>query len=141
MAPAADDEFGLREQRARGRRKAVDPVLADPDHGEPCASPLMEPPRETPSPARSRRHDGSKRAWRAASPTTPASTPLLSLAGATAHPAPAPIPQRIGGFGGAAGLADFLRAEKIGAVVDATHPFAARMSMNAAEACRRPRRR
>lgn len=61
---------------------------------------------------------------------------LLSLAGATAHPAPAPIPQRIGGFGGVAGLADFLRAEKIGAVVDATHPFAARMSANAVEACR-----
>ncbi len=66
----------------------------------------------------------------------PAVDPLLSFAGATAHPAPAPIPQRIGGFGGAAGLADFLRAENIGAVVDATHPFAARMSANAAEACR-----
>ncbi len=28
--------------------------------------------------------------------------PLLSLAGATAHPAQAPIPQRIGGFAGEA---------------------------------------
>ena len=62
--------------------------------------------------------------------------PLLSLAGATARPAPAPIPQRIGGFGGAKGLADFLRAERMHAVIDATHPFAARMSANAIEACR-----
>ncbi len=61
---------------------------------------------------------------------------ILSLAGATAHPAPAPIPQRIGGFGGVAGLAEYLRSEQIGAVVDATHPFAARMSANAVEACR-----
>jgi precorrin-6A/cobalt-precorrin-6A reductase len=59
----------------------------------------------------------------------------LSLAGATVKPAPAPIPQRIGGFGGATGLAEFLRSERIGAVIDATHPFAARMSANAFDAC------
>lgn len=34
------------------------------------------------------------------------------------------------------GLVAFLRAERIRAVVDATHPFAARMSRNAAQACR-----
>ena len=56
--------------------------------------------------------------------------------GATANPAPAPIPTRIGGFGGAVGLAAYLAAECIDAVVDATHPFAARMSANALEACR-----
>jgi precorrin-6A/cobalt-precorrin-6A reductase len=61
---------------------------------------------------------------------------ILSFAGATANPAPAPIPQRIGGFGGAVGLAAFLARERIGAVVDATHPFAARMSANAVAACR-----
>jgi precorrin-6A/cobalt-precorrin-6A reductase len=61
---------------------------------------------------------------------------VLSLAGATANPAPAPIPQRIGGFGGPEGLAAYLRAERIDAVVDATHPFAARMSANAVAACR-----
>jgi precorrin-6A/cobalt-precorrin-6A reductase len=43
---------------------------------------------------------------------------------------------RIGGFGGPAGLAAYLRAERVDAVVDATHPFAARMSANAAVACR-----
>ena len=62
--------------------------------------------------------------------------PILSLAGATANPAQAPIPQRIGGFGGVAGLTTFLVRERIGAVVDATHPFASRISANAAAACR-----
>ena len=61
---------------------------------------------------------------------------ILSLAGATANPAPAPIPQRVGGFDGAEGLAAYIARERIGAVVDATHPFAARMSANAAAACR-----
>jgi precorrin-6A/cobalt-precorrin-6A reductase len=61
---------------------------------------------------------------------------ILSLAGATANPVPAPIPHRIGGFGGPEGLAAYLRAERIDAVVDATHPFAARMSVNAVAACR-----
>jgi precorrin-6A/cobalt-precorrin-6A reductase len=61
---------------------------------------------------------------------------VLSLAGATANPAPAPIPFRIGGFGGVAGLAAYLAGERIDAVVDATHPFASRMSANAIAACR-----
>jgi precorrin-6A/cobalt-precorrin-6A reductase len=61
---------------------------------------------------------------------------ILSLAGATANPAPAPIPQRVGGFDGADGLVAYIARERIGAVVDATHPFAARMSANAVAACR-----
>ncbi|KLK92481.1 cobalt-precorrin-6X reductase [Microvirga vignae] len=61
--------------------------------------------------------------------------PLLSLAGRTSDPRPMPIPTRIGGFGSVEGLARFLRDEQIEAVVDATHPFAAMMSRNAAEAC------
>jgi precorrin-6A/cobalt-precorrin-6A reductase len=60
---------------------------------------------------------------------------LMSLAGRTSDPRPLPIPTRIGGFGGAEGLSRFLKAERIQAVVDATHPFAAIMSHNAAEAC------
>jgi precorrin-6A/cobalt-precorrin-6A reductase len=60
----------------------------------------------------------------------------LSLAGATSNPAAAPVPQRVGGFGGAAGLATFLAREHIDVVVDATHPFASRMSANAIAACR-----
>ncbi|MEO0977749.1 MAG: cobalt-precorrin-6A reductase [Pseudomonadota bacterium] len=45
------------------------------------------------------------------------------------------VPTRTGGFGGVQGLSDFLRAEHITLVIDATHPFAAQMSRNAAEAC------
>ena len=59
----------------------------------------------------------------------------LSLAGRTAAPAAQPVPVRSGGFGGAEGLARYLRAESITVVVDATHPFAAQMSRNAARAC------
>ena len=61
----------------------------------------------------------------------------LSLAGITSSPVAQPIPVRFGGFGGADGLAEYLRAQAIGALVDATHPFAAQMSRNAAEAARR----
>ena len=62
-------------------------------------------------------------------------SPLLSMAGRTSDPRPMPIPTRIGGFGGVAGLARFLRDERIESVIDATHPFAAVMSRNAVEAC------
>jgi len=58
----------------------------------------------------------------------------LSLAGRTAAPAPQPVPVRIGGFGGAAGLAAWLGAEAIDLLIDATHPHAARISANAATA-------
>ncbi|WP_033922782.1 cobalt-precorrin-6A reductase [Sphingomonas sp. 37zxx] len=59
---------------------------------------------------------------------------MLSYAGRVASPKAQPIPVRIGGFGGADGLAAYLRAEAITHLVDATHPFAARMSGNAVEA-------
>ncbi|PST18782.1 cobalt-precorrin-6A reductase [Mesorhizobium plurifarium] len=58
----------------------------------------------------------------------------ISLAGRTADPRPQPLPTRIGGFGGAEGLAAFLRERRIALLVDATHPFAARISLNAATA-------
>ena len=56
---------------------------------------------------------------------------MLSLAGRTRAPVAPPIPFRVGGFGGAAGLAAYLRAERTDVLVDATHPFAARMKANA----------
>lgn len=59
---------------------------------------------------------------------------LVSLAGRTARPLPLPYPTRVGGFGGAAALAEFLRETAITALVDATHPFAARISANAQHA-------
>lgn len=58
--------------------------------------------------------------------------PLLSLAGRTKAPAHLPTGTRIGGFGGAGGLAEFLAHERITALVDATHPFAKTISANAA---------
>ena len=58
--------------------------------------------------------------------------PILSLAGRTRAPALPPIPHRVGGFGGEAGLAAYLDQEGIDVLVDATHPFAARMKASAA---------
>lgn len=58
----------------------------------------------------------------------------LSLAGRTAQPAPQPVPVRLGGFGGADGLARYLRDQRIDALIDATHPYAAIISANAATA-------
>ncbi|WP_245504095.1 cobalt-precorrin-6A reductase [Lichenihabitans psoromatis] len=60
--------------------------------------------------------------------------PILSLAGRTLTPLLPPIPHRIGGFGGIDGLVDYLRHNRIDAMIDATHPFAARMSAHAAAA-------
>jgi len=60
---------------------------------------------------------------------------ILSLAGRTKNPAPMPLPTRSGGFGGVEGLGAYLRDERIDAVIDATHPFAAQMKCNAAQAC------
>ncbi len=62
--------------------------------------------------------------------------PVLSYAGRTSAPKPPPIPWRVGGFGGVAGLAAYLRAEGVAALIDATHPFAAQMTANAAAAAR-----
>jgi precorrin-6A/cobalt-precorrin-6A reductase len=61
----------------------------------------------------------------------------LSLAGRTASPAAQGVPVRIGGFGGADGLARYLAAERIDALIDATHPYAARISTNAGHAAAR----
>jgi precorrin-6A/cobalt-precorrin-6A reductase len=58
----------------------------------------------------------------------------LSLAGRTMAPAPQPVPVRFGGFGGPQGLADHLAATRIDVLVDATHPYAATISANAARA-------
>lgn len=61
----------------------------------------------------------------------------VSLAGRTKNPVLPPLPTRIGGFGGVERLANYLRAEGIEAVIDATHPFADQISANAAAACTR----
>ncbi len=61
---------------------------------------------------------------------------VLSLAGRTQSPAASPLPRRSGGFGGARGLADYLDAKKIEALVVAVHPFAVQMRRNAVAAVR-----
>ncbi len=58
----------------------------------------------------------------------------LSLAGRTVNPAEQPVPVRSGGFGGAEGLASHLKEMQVDLLVDATHPYAARISANAVEA-------
>jgi precorrin-6A/cobalt-precorrin-6A reductase len=60
----------------------------------------------------------------------------LSLAGRTASPAAQPVPVRVGGFGGAKGLANYLVGERIDALIDATHPYANVISANAVAAAR-----
>lgn len=67
--------------------------------------------------------------------------PVTSLAGVTRKPAEIEGETRIGGFGGAAGLADYLTAEGFSGLVDAAHPFAvviSRHAREAAEKCRLP---
>lgn len=60
---------------------------------------------------------------------------ISSLAGRVPDPALPVGAVRVGGFGGASGLRDWLAGNAITAVVDATHPFAATMTANAAQAC------
>jgi precorrin-6A/cobalt-precorrin-6A reductase len=66
----------------------------------------------------------------------PGVTVVSSLAGRVPDPA-LPVGEiRIGGFGGVDGLRRWLGDERVDAVVDATHPFAARITANAAAASR-----
>jgi precorrin-6A/cobalt-precorrin-6A reductase len=64
---------------------------------------------------------------------------ISSLAGRVRQPRLPEGPVRIGGFGGADGLAAFLRNECITHVIDATHPFAGTITANAARAARQAR--
>ncbi|MDT0391541.1 cobalt-precorrin-6A reductase [Streptomyces dubilierae] len=60
-----------------------------------------------------------------------------SLAGRVARPGAVDGDVRVGGFGGAEGLAEWLRREGVAALVDATHPFAESITANAARAAAR----
>ena len=61
---------------------------------------------------------------------------ISSLAGRTRSPHTPPGEVRVGGFGGAAGLARFLEERRIDRLVDASHPFAAQIGRHAEVACR-----
>jgi len=60
---------------------------------------------------------------------------IASLAGATRAPKPIKLPLRTGGFGGEAGFRAYLLEAGITAVLDATHPFAHRISHRTARVC------
>ena len=64
----------------------------------------------------------------------PSLTVISALAGRTRAPVLPTGDVRIGGFGGADGLAAYLREERIGLLIDATHPYATRISAQACEA-------
>ncbi|MEL6283453.1 MAG: cobalt-precorrin-6A reductase [Pseudomonadota bacterium] len=64
----------------------------------------------------------------------PKITTVASLAGATDKPAAYAGKTRVGGFGGAIGLARYLRDSNTDVLVDATHPFAVQISANACAA-------
>ncbi|MFJ4946955.1 cobalt-precorrin-6A reductase [Streptomyces sp. NPDC088760] len=65
---------------------------------------------------------------------TPGLRLTSSLAGRVAGPRALPGGTRVGGFGGVEGLTAWLREHTVGAVVDATHPFAGTISFHAAQA-------
>lgn len=59
---------------------------------------------------------------------------VASLAGVTRDPAEYACETRFGGFGGAEAMARWIRERNVVAVIDASHPFAERISANAAAA-------
>ncbi len=63
---------------------------------------------------------------------------VMSLAGVTKNPEKSPlktpIKTRVGGFGGADKMADYLGQKAIDIIIDATHPYASQISQNAAAA-------
>ncbi|MFP7637557.1 cobalt-precorrin-6A reductase [Pseudomonas veronii] len=61
---------------------------------------------------------------------------IYSLAGVGRVPTDLTCQVRVGGYGGVEGLAQFVRDEHIGLILDATHPYAAQISQNAAQAAR-----
>ena len=121
-------------RRAAGVRPSIpsSPMPTRPSQ----RSPLTEPPTEAPSPAHSRRHVGSERARaadrrrarrRGRSCRLRARRPILRRRRSRSASAASAAPRA---------WRAYLARERIDAVVDATHPFASRMSANAVAACR-----
>jgi len=61
---------------------------------------------------------------------------VASLAGATRAPDMLSVPTRVGGFGGEDGFRDYLQKNGIKAVLDATHPFATKITHRTAAICK-----
>ncbi|WP_066423812.1 cobalt-precorrin-6A reductase [Anabaena sp. 4-3] len=66
--------------------------------------------------------------------TIPGMEVIASLAGRTRDPTLPAGNVRVGGFGGASGLAEYLRQMQVDVLIDATHPFANQITWNAATA-------
>jgi precorrin-6A/cobalt-precorrin-6A reductase len=79
---------------------------------------------------------GEAREIAAALAQMPGVEAIASLAGATRTPAKLALPTISGGFGGDEGFRAWLRDNRIGAVLDATHPFAAHITHRTARICR-----
>jgi precorrin-6A/cobalt-precorrin-6A reductase len=62
---------------------------------------------------------------------------IYSLAGVGRVPADLPCQVRVGGYGGEEGLAHFIEQHGVDLLIDATHPYAAQISRNAAQAALR----
>lgn len=62
---------------------------------------------------------------------------ITSLAGRTKEPKPLAGETRIGGFGGVAGLVDYIEQNNVTKLIDASHPFATQISKNVSEAVER----
>jgi precorrin-6A/cobalt-precorrin-6A reductase len=80
---------------------------------------------------------GSAEARRIAAGLAGSGRVTLSLSRPPRAAETADMPVRIGGFGGGAGLTEWLDAEGVDAVLDATHPFAGQMTTRAAQLCRK----
>ncbi|MFE2383728.1 cobalt-precorrin-6A reductase [Streptomyces misionensis] len=108
---------------------------------EPRPGPPARPPAPCSAPGERPRHvlvlGGTAEARRLAAALVahPAGIRVTtSLAGRTTRPDAVAGQTRTGGFGGADGLADWLRAHQVDALVDATHPFAETITAHAARA-------
>nr|WP_206038398.1 cobalt-precorrin-6A reductase [Rhodococcus sp. HNM0569] len=80
---------------------------------------------------------GEARALAAALVGEPGITVTSSLAGRVRAPSLPDGDVRVGGFGGVEGLSAWLRDHEVDALVDATHPFAARITAHAHDAATR----
>jgi precorrin-6A/cobalt-precorrin-6A reductase len=106
--------------------------------GVPRADPDDEQPSHAPDPTRVLVLGGTAEARELAAALHGAGVAVVSsLAGRVANPRLPVGEVRIGGFGGPEALATWLREHAVRAVVDATHPFAERISASAASACAR----
>ena len=61
---------------------------------------------------------------------------MVSYAGRVRSVKKQPLPSRIGGFGGITGMVDFIQQQRITHLIEATHPFAQKISMNASKAAK-----